>query len=53
MLSFAVSSAAALDPEHLVGDEQAVVAIGDEVNRNRRDHDPQRTNVLTAAQSDD
>ncbi|MNS95234.1 hypothetical protein D3C72_1294830 [compost metagenome] len=38
-----------IDLHHLVGDEQAVEAVGDQVQRHRRHHDPQRIDVLTAS----
>ena len=38
---------------HLLRDVQAVITVGDEVHGNRRDDDPQGTDVLTAAQGDD
>ncbi len=39
-----------VQPEHLVGDEQPVIAVGHQVDRDRGDHDPQRIDALAAAQ---
>ncbi|MOA22506.1 hypothetical protein D3C78_1430650 [compost metagenome] len=38
---------------HLGGDEQAVVAVGDQVDRHGGDHDPQGIDGFAAAQGDD
>ncbi len=37
--------AGSIQLHHLVGDEQAVEAVGDQVQRNRGDDDPQRIDV--------
>mmetsp|Transcript_1545 Transcript_1545/g.2514 ORF Transcript_1545/g.2514 Transcript_1545/m.2514 type:complete len:727 (-) Transcript_1545:200-2380(-) len=39
-----------VQPQHPVGDEQAVVAVGDQVGAQRGGHDPQRADRLAAAQ---
>ncbi|MNR57621.1 hypothetical protein D3C85_1784400 [compost metagenome] len=41
-----------IELHHLVGDEQAVEAIRDEIDGDRSDDDPQRIDGLTAAQRD-
>ena len=41
---------ARVQPHHVPGDVQAVVAIGDQVDRHRRHHDPQRADLLALAQ---
>jgi hypothetical protein len=38
---------------HLGGDEQAVVAVGDQIDGDRRDDNPERVDGFAAAQSHD
>src|SRR5208282_5808872 len=42
-----------VDPQHLVGNEQRVEAVGDEVDAHRRDHEPRRVDRLAAGEGDD
>ncbi len=45
--------AARIELHHLGGDEQAVIAVGDQVNGHCRDHDPQGIDRFATAQGDD
>jgi hypothetical protein len=42
--------AVGVQPQHLVGDEQAVVAVGDEVGADRGGHHPQGVDAFTTGQ---
>ncbi len=41
-----------IQPQHALGDEQAVVAVGDQIDADRRDDDPERADGLAARQRD-